>query len=301
MSKPLVSIITPTYKHEAYIGECIESVLKQTYDNWEQIIVDDCSPDFTVKIAKRYNDPRIRIIKKPIHAGPEGLHDSYNTALQMARGELIAVLEGDDYWMEDKLAIQVPFHLNNSIVLSWGGYFKRIGGQLKKSGTGYSRKPKKCPDTSYLLIRNNIPSVTVMVTKSDLLQAGGFWQPKGTVFVDHPTWLKLSIMGDFLYIPQPLGIYRMHENQISNTHRSSISFSNYSYPNDFVSQLSKDQMKLIDFQKIQSLKAAFAARDSFCCGKISTAFKPLADAFRKTSMKNKYLCLKVIVGVSEFP
>jgi glycosyltransferase involved in cell wall biosynthesis len=301
MKGPLVTIITPTYEHEAYIGECIESVLGQTYGNWEQIIVDDCSPDRTLEIAESYDDPRIRVIQKPSHGGPEGLHVSYNTALHLARGELVAVLEGDDYWMRDKLATQVPFHLDGNIVLSWGGCYIKNGDKLTRTATGYSHKPKKIPDTSILLIRNNILALTVMADKASLLQAGGFWQPTGTLFVDHPTWLKLSIMGDLIYIPRPLGIYRHHANQISQRYRSRMGSQNFSYVSDFISQLNQNQMQRIDFEKIRSLNAAFEARDSLLKSKYGLCLRLMVDSFRKTSVKSKYLCLKVLLCASDFP
>ncbi len=301
MSGPLVTIITPTYKHEAYIGECIESVLGQTYGNWEQIIVDDCSPDRTFEIASSYKDTRIRVIQKPSHGGVESLHVSYNTALHLARGELVAVLEGDDYWMKEKLDIQVPFHLDGSIVLSWGGYYIKNGDRLKKTCTRYSLTPRKIPDIATLLIRNNIPALTVMADKASLLEAGGFWQPEGTPFVDHPTWLKLSVIGNLLYIPRPLGIYRLHANQVSKKYGNRMGPQHFNYFSDFISQLNQNQMQRIDFQKIRSLKAAFEARDSLFRGKYGSCLRLMADAFRKTGTRNRYLCLKVLLCASDFP
>lgn len=137
----------------------------------------------------------------------------------MARGDLVAVLEGDDFWPPDKLAIQVPFHASGSIAMSWGSYDRQQGGARLGVAGRYGRKPTVFPDTSCLLIRNIIAALTVMAPTATLRQIGGFWQPHGTVFVDHPTWLRLSRVGDILYIPKLLGIYRLHGNHISLTHR----------------------------------------------------------------------------------
>jgi len=99
----LVSIITPTYNHAEFIGACIESVLAQTYPYWEMIIIDDGSTDDTGEVVARYEDDRIRYIRQP-NMGVERLTETYNKALSLARGEYIAILEGDDYWPDYKLS-----------------------------------------------------------------------------------------------------------------------------------------------------------------------------------------------------
>src|SRR5437667_7605704 len=99
---PLVSVITPAYNHRRFIGPCIESLLGQTYTNWEQIIIDDGSTDDTAEVVRSYSDPRIRYFHQE-NQGIDALAQTYNRALNLSRGELIAVLEGDDLWPEDKL------------------------------------------------------------------------------------------------------------------------------------------------------------------------------------------------------
>ncbi len=90
VTQPLVSIITPTYNHEKFIGTCIESVLKQTYQNWEMIIIDDGSTDKTGFIVAKYNDNRIRYVKQE-NVGIWKLKGTYNKALNMSSGNLIAL------------------------------------------------------------------------------------------------------------------------------------------------------------------------------------------------------------------
>ena len=116
---PLVSIITPTYNHALYIGRCLESVLAQTEPRWEQIVVDDGSTDGTAEIVKHFADARIRYVAQP-HRGISGLGDAYNLALDLARGEFVAILEGDDFWPQDKLERQLPEFEDPEVVLSWG-------------------------------------------------------------------------------------------------------------------------------------------------------------------------------------
>ena len=110
MDNKLVSIITPMYKGAAFVGETIESVQAQSYQDWEMIIVDDCSPDAGAGIAvvKRYaqNDPRIILIESKENKGSSGAR---NIALRVAKGRYIAFLDSDDLWPADYLQSQVNF------------------------------------------------------------------------------------------------------------------------------------------------------------------------------------------------
>jgi len=117
-TRPLVSILTPTYNHEQFIGSCIESVLRQTYTNWEQLIVDDSSSDRTMEAVQQYSDPRI-LSWVNTHRGIEGLAHTYNDALTKSKGELIAILEGDDLWPTDKLSFLVPVFSNPNVILAY--------------------------------------------------------------------------------------------------------------------------------------------------------------------------------------
>ena len=100
MKKPLVSIMMPAYNAGKYIGRAIESVLAQTYENWELVIVDDCSTDNTYEIAASYKDPRIRILR---HEQNMGVGLSRNDALSASSGQWVAVLDADDEWLPERL------------------------------------------------------------------------------------------------------------------------------------------------------------------------------------------------------
>ncbi len=120
MEKGLVSIITPMYKGAEFVGDTIESVLKQTYTNWEMIIVDDCSPDdgAGINVVKRYADPRIKLIESKINKGSSGAR---NIALKEAQGQYIAFLDSDDMWPEEYLESQILFLSNKDVVIAYGG------------------------------------------------------------------------------------------------------------------------------------------------------------------------------------
>ena len=117
--QPLVSILTPAYQQLGYIRRCIESVLAQSYARWELVVADDGSTDGTPEAVEAYRDARIQVLRLP-HRGLGALAETYNAALARTSGPLVAILEGDDRWPPDKLALQVPVFEDEGVALSWG-------------------------------------------------------------------------------------------------------------------------------------------------------------------------------------
>lgn len=222
---PKVSIITPTYNHERFIAQCIESVLSQTFPHWEQIIIDDGSSDRTEEIISQYKDSRIKYIRQE-NKGIWRLSEAYNKALKLSRGDYIAILEGDDFWPQDKLEIQIRKFTGDDTVLSWGkaknvdvnGNLLGVLPKEVKSLMGLSRGQV----LGRLLLGNAMHSCTVICRKSALQSIGGFKQAKDMPYVDYPTWLELSMTGDFLPIDEILGCYRKHDSQISCSMNTSM-------------------------------------------------------------------------------
>src|SRR5712691_4926680 len=97
MRTPLVSVITPTFNHGGYIGRCIESLIAQTYTNWEMAVVDDGSTDNTAEIVKSYDDPRITYLYQE-NRGVQQLGGTINSGLRRTKGELVTMLASDDTW-----------------------------------------------------------------------------------------------------------------------------------------------------------------------------------------------------------
>lgn len=115
----LVSIIMPSYNTAQYIAETIQSVINQTYQNWELIIIDDCSTDSTDVVIEMIHDSRIRYIKNKKNSGAA---ISRNRALRLARGRWIAFLDSDDLWKPEKLEKQIRFMKNNKCYFSYTNY-----------------------------------------------------------------------------------------------------------------------------------------------------------------------------------
>lgn len=119
-SKELVSIIMPSYNTGRFIAETIESVIAQTYTNWELIIVDDCSTDNTDDVVSPYlSDERVRYIKNEKNSGAAV---SRNRALRKAKGRWIAFLDSDDLWLPEKLEKQLNFMNENGYYFSYTNY-----------------------------------------------------------------------------------------------------------------------------------------------------------------------------------
>ena len=219
---PLVSIITPTYNHGLYIGRCLESVLAQTEPRWEQIVIDDGSTDGTPDVVRRYTDARIRYVPQP-HRGIAALGGAYNLALGMARGQYVAILEGDDFWPPDKLERQLPAFENPKVVLSWGLAAQTDpAGNVRRLIPGRAKvrrhQRKTAAQTVQLLLEENcIPACTVVCRTSALRAVGGFHQPEGIPNVDYPTWLELCRVGRFAPVNRIVGFYRRHDDQVSVT------------------------------------------------------------------------------------
>ncbi|HVB55250.1 MAG TPA: glycosyltransferase [Candidatus Acidoferrales bacterium] len=223
-AKPVVSIITPTYNHEHFVGPCIESVLAQTYSNWEQVIIDDGSTDSTQSVVERYKDKRIHCIRQE-NQGIEALAHTYNRALAGSKGSLIAILEGDDTWPPDKLAAEVSFFEDPGVVLAFGECkdIDAKGRHARRKARAYHKRgslPKSIlfndpigSATPYLLTvkgQSLITTSTVLIRRSALDSIGGFQYFPGKCPTDIPTFARLSRIGKFFYAPAVLGYRRRH-------------------------------------------------------------------------------------------
>ena len=231
MIDPAVSIITPTHNRALLLKETIESVLKQTYPHWEMIIVNDGSTDNTITVVQEYTSkyPNIRFFSQE-NKGPFRLHETYNFALQQARGKYIAVLEDDDFWKPDKLEKQIPYMEEHpSTVLSWGraeyidGTTKDFLEIVPKSDYDeghYNNLPTgKILHTIYFTYP--IPALTMVFRKDALIKIGGF-HGKDLPLVDFTTVLALSLEGPFRYVPEVLASYRVYSNQVSKANLTSV-------------------------------------------------------------------------------
>ena len=220
----LVSVIVPVYNVEQYISQAIESVLLQTYTNFELLVINDASPDRSVKICQQFRDPRLRIISQK----NRGLAGARNTGIREAKGDYIAFLDGDDLWLPEKLAQHVQ-HLAASpqvgVSFSRSQFIDSEGKSL-----GIYQMPKLTEITpNHLLCRNPIGNGSSPVIRREVLAAIKFTdnlhRTKEDFYFDEnfrqsediECWLRIACQTSWKIegIPQALTLYRVNGEGLS--------------------------------------------------------------------------------------
>ncbi|MED1467215.1 teichuronic acid biosynthesis protein TuaG [Bacillus salipaludis] len=207
--QPTISIITPSYNASKFIEKTINSVLMQTYQNWEMIIVDDCSTDDTPDILNRYaeEDERIRVIFSKENGGAA---IARNLALQHAQARYVAFLDSDDCWKPDKLERQLTFMQKNDYAFTFTGYefISNDGVLLNK----YVSAPEKI--TYEDMLKNTIIGcLTVMI---DRRKVGRIQMPNIRTRQDLAMWLAILKKGFNAYgLNENLADYRIGNPSIS--------------------------------------------------------------------------------------
>lgn len=186
MKEELVSIITPVYNCEKFIVETINSVQKQTHQNWEMLLVDDCSPDNSAEIIKKLaaEDSRLKYIKLPENSGAAVAR---NTGLENAKGRYIAYLDADDIWFPNKLESQIAFMEKNDVQFSCCDYDK-----IDEDGTSLNKivnMPKNITYKQYL--RNTIIQTVGVIVDTEKVDRKLLVMPNVRRGQDAATWLQM--------------------------------------------------------------------------------------------------------------
>lgn len=208
----MVSIITPVYNCEELIRETIESVLSQTYKDWEMLLVDDCSTDNSAEIINEYvkKDKRIKYIKLKENSGAA---IARNKALELSKGRFIAYLDSDDLWKKEKLEKQVKFMISNKYAFTCTDYEKIMenGESLKK----IVKIPKK---VNYnLFLKNTIIQTVGVMVDTYITGKEVLVMPNIRRRQDAATWCQLLKNGfDCYEVPENLSYYRVVNNSLSS-------------------------------------------------------------------------------------
>ena len=203
--EPLVSILMLTYNRAKYIGAAIESVLNQTYQNFELVIIDDGSTDNTQEILDRYDDPRIAVITYPANAG---LLTRRKESLTYAQGTYTAILDSDDVWTSpDKLATQVAYMEDNPECDVLGTYIALIDAQGAE--IGHTRYHTNDSDIrKNILHRNQFAHSSILMRTAAVAQTNGYQDT--ALAEDYDLFLQLGLHGRFANIPEEMTAYRIH-------------------------------------------------------------------------------------------
>lgn len=220
MKDDLISIVMPVYNAEKFLKETIESVRKQTYGNWELILIDDNSSDKSLDIIKQYSqvDKRIFYISLSKNSGAAYAR---NLAIKKASGEYIAFLDSDDLWLPEKLERQYDFMEKNEIAFSGTAYE-----QITENGmrTGKIIRPPEQTNYQKALWNNPIGTLSAMYSVKRL---GKVYGPCIRKRNDYALWLKILKKTDYVYgISEVLAFYRIRKNSLS---RNKISLVKYQW------------------------------------------------------------------------
>lgn len=204
--KDLVSVIMPSFNTAGFIGDSIKSVLAQTYDNFELIIIDDCSTDNTDEVVSFFEDPRIRYFKNEKNSGAAV---SRNRAIKEAKGKWIAFLDSDDLWAPQKLEKQIGFMENGGYGFSYTNYAEM---SEKGDATGVLvTGPKKITKTGmFNYCWPGCLTVVYDAEKVGLVQIADIKKNN-----DYAMWLKVARKQDCYLLDENLASYRKRSGSIS--------------------------------------------------------------------------------------
>jgi glycosyltransferase involved in cell wall biosynthesis len=302
IGQPKVSIIIPTYNRATYVPRAIDSVLGQTYKNYEIIVVDDGSNDGTKELLQNKYADRIRYIYQN-NAGPAAAR---NTAINAARYELIAFLDSDDIWLPRKLEMQLPSMLDPQIVLSFTNSLCENSAHdgclaIKELDHETNTKVIEYPLRFVIRISGYEALLSSWICKKEALRRIGNFDEGMRIAEDTAVLYKLAAEGSFAMVCEPLLVKRIHYNeQLTNLksmdyrkeHANNvvgILLETYSRSFGYPSDIQRELRRLISYFLVQQSK--HAALD----GNYNLARRKACESFAY-SPKGK-VALKALVGL----
>lgn len=218
MKTPKVSVIMPAYNAESFIGDAINSVVNQTYSNWELIVVDDGSTDNTVEKMKSWLEKESRIQYFYQANGKQG--KARNLGISKAKGYYLAFLDADDLWLPEKLEIQIKEIQENNVDLVFSDSYRFQNQEVNDVSKRMNVKSDFYSGTKALqlfLEANRIPILTVLVKKEIVESVGCFSESIDIQNVeDYHLWLKLLISNaEFYSSNKVLAKYRLHNSSVT--------------------------------------------------------------------------------------
>lgn len=255
MKNPKISVICLAYNHEKYIKETIDSILKQSFSDFEVVIADDCSKDNTVKIIESYCDSRIKLLTKEFN---RGINDSMNLALSNALGEYIVIMGTDDIMKDDYLDVVNNAFLKNKnidIIYTNLSIIDENGNLVKaKNGTNLTKIINKFKNKYEILRKmflecNQLFSPGMAIRK-ELLQEIAPFDASIINTQDYQMHIELLLKSDYLILDKPGIMYRqsLEHNSISSVSKNSISRENAEIP-----KILETYLKINDLETLRKI------------------------------------------------
>jgi glycosyltransferase involved in cell wall biosynthesis len=216
---PKVSVIIPTHNRAAFLRAAVRSVLNQTFQDLEIIVVDDASEDETPGVIRSFPDSRIRYIR---HETNRGQGVTRNDGISRASGKYIALLDDDDEWLPDKLEKQVRLldASPSNVGLIYTGFY-RVDGWTKRV-LSTVRPEKRGKAFEELCVKNWMGTCSTVLIRRACFEKTGLFDEGLASAADYDMWLRISKEFEIDYIHEPLVQYKVHDNRISTNHESMI-------------------------------------------------------------------------------
>ncbi len=262
MMHPFVSVIMPAYNAEKYISSAIESILAQTYTNFELIIIEDCSTDKTLDVIQRYIDFRIKLLKNQTN---KGIAYSTNKGIECAKGKYIALMDDDDIAVKERLELQVEHLEKNANIDILGGRSNDI--DTKGNIIRWGRIPRNNPKyiKSILLFRcMDFRNGTTMIRKQFIDKYNLRYQENCYGMQDFKFFIDSSKVGNISTIGNLLMYYRVHENnETKRRMRDSKEHRKQKYA-EFQRNSLKASGYILDENKLSIINKVLAEYDGGC-------------------------------------
>jgi len=284
---PFISVVIPTYNRADLLKKAIQSVVDQSFHDWEVVVVDNYSDDNTDEVIDSFQDTRVRLLK--IHNnGIIAL--SRNKGIDASKGKWIAFLDSDDIWYKKKLKICCEY-LNHDVDIIYhdlkvSGDFNKLGRKILKG-----RVLKKPVLIDLLLNRNPVYNSSVIVRKSILDRVGLInTSPNMVASEDYNTWLKIAEISDnFLYLKEILGEYYFGG---SNTSDRDVSESSKNASSSFEKHLNSQQLKLYNARRPYSY-----GRYMYLNGRYDDALTSLYFVLQNGNFRMRIRSLYMIISI----
>ncbi len=208
--RPRVSVIIPTYKREGLLKRAIESVLNQTFDDFEIVVIDGARSEATRELVDSFNDGRLRYIPQK----GKGISNARNLGVLKSRGEFMAFLDDDDRWREDKLERQLELFKelpsNYGLIYTAFTYY-----YLERRKILGIKHPKAVGNVYSYLLKDNITGTSTIMVKRECFKRAGIFRENFPTCEDWDMWLRMSRICLFGAIDEPLVDYSIHSGQFS--------------------------------------------------------------------------------------
>jgi glycosyltransferase involved in cell wall biosynthesis len=208
---PTITVLMPVYNGAMYLPEAIDSILQQTYEDFEFLIIDDGSMDQSVRIINSYDDPRIRLIKNERNLG---LVSTLNKGIDLAKGEFIARMDCDDISLPERFEKQMALMSQHPEVGVCGGWIEYFMGRVLVLKLPISDAEIK----RTLPSDNPIAHPTVMMRTKVIKNLQVYYNPGYSHVEDYELWIRLAVVTCFANIPEVLLKYRIHPEQVGHEH-----------------------------------------------------------------------------------